>query len=90
MNIFDPGHSQKYKEKMEVARKVNAERDQADRKAGVAAPSDTTDAAFLRNAISAIVAGVEVADWNCVCEGLDMLQQAELKIRKRSAGKQGS
>lgn len=81
MNIFDPGNSPKYKQMMATARKVNAERDLTDREAGMGAPADGDEAASLRDAISAIVAGVETEDWRCVCEGLDMLQRAELRIR---------
>lgn len=81
MNIFDPGQSTKYKALMATARKVNGERDQIDRKHGELAPKDGENAEYLRNAISAIVAGIETADWNCVCEGLDMVQQTELRFR---------
>jgi len=84
VNIFDPGNDPKYKEMMRIARKVNAQRDQVDRMKGVVAPPDEADAAFLRTAISAIVSGIETTHWGCVCEGLDMLQQAELRIRERT------
>jgi hypothetical protein len=87
MTVFDPGNSAKYKEMMEKARKVNAERDKVDRSAGASAPTD--DAGSLRDAISAIAAGIDTADWAAVCEGLDLLQRAELRIRERTATRKG-
>jgi len=89
VNIFDPGNAPNYKEMMGIARKANAQRDQVDRMKGVMAPPDEADAAFLRTAISAIVTGIETAQWSCVCEGLDMLQQAELRIRERTTTTRG-
>ena len=83
MKIFDPHNNGKdYIESMELARKTNSSRDRIDHAAGFAAPIDTSSMSlFLRNAITAIVVGVEIKDWSCVCEGLDMLQQAELRAR---------
>jgi hypothetical protein len=83
MKIYDPhSNGECYIKSMELARKTNAIRDEVDRSAGFAAPGDTPSMSlFLRNAIMAIVVGVETKDWPCVCEGLDMLQQAELKVR---------
>ena len=82
--IFEP-YSDNLRAKcmMIAARKVNASRDSMDREAGFGAPNDGHFDGWLRNAISAIAAGLVGKDWTCVCEGLDMLQQAELHFRKQ-------
>lgn len=84
-NIFDPGHSDSYQKVMKKARRTNKQRDRTDKANGFASPGDGTLDQFLRNAISAIVCGLEMAEWSCVAEGLDMLQQAELRSRQQKA-----
>lgn len=86
MTIFDPGSSEKYKRMMATARKVNAERDAVDRENH--SPTADDEAALLRDAISAIAAGIETADSACVCEGLDMVQRVELRLRGKKTGAQ--
>ena len=69
------------------ARKTNRERDKIDHEQDGAAPGDNDVASLLRCAISALGSGLVTRDivpedsWKCVAEGLDMLQQAELRAR---------
>lgn len=83
--IYDCGAGHpRYERLMNRARKVNKSRDCDDHKTGFAAPSDCDLPSHLRNAISAITAGLQGGDWNCIAEGLDMLQLAELRSRSGS------
>lgn len=81
MNVFHCSENPEYLALIRKAEQTNRERDAIDRKAGFASPLDTNCSACLRVVISAITAGINMRDWDCVAEGLDMLQHAELKIR---------
>ena len=80
--IFNPGVGARYEKLMAKARTVNLERNDMDRVNGFASPGAGPLDLYLRNCISAITAGLSTGDWPCVAEGLDMLQQAELKVRR--------
>ncbi len=67
-------NEQKYKVLMAKARKVNKERDAIDRASGFAAPPDTPVGALIATAMTAIESGIRQGDWDCVAEGLAMLQ----------------
>lgn len=77
-----------YAELVGRARRVNEERDVMDRNAGMAAPGDCPVSAQLRTAIQAIVSGIETSGvprelaWDCIAEGLVILQDAELRVRE--------
>lgn len=70
------------------ARERNAERDGFDRSTGFAAPPDCGIDGLLRTAVSAICSGIATrkrtpeSSWECVAEGLAMLQDAELLLRR--------
>lgn len=63
------------------ARKTNAVRDRIDREKGNGAPADYDVATQLRTVLSALQAGINTQDWNCVAEGYVMLEHAEAAIR---------
>lgn len=79
--VFEQVHSEHGKRLMKKARVTNRKRDAADRRAGFAAPGDVTTDGWLRNAITAISCGIDGKDWTAVAEGLDMLQNAEVRVR---------
>jgi hypothetical protein len=79
---FSPGASKRYRRLLAKARQTNARRDADDREGGKAgAPGDCPLDLHLRTAISALAAGMDAGDWDCVAEGLAMLQDAELRAR---------
>lgn len=59
---------------MAKARATNASRDAAERSFGWAAPPDISPEMHLATAASAIECGIRVKDWECVAEGLAMIQ----------------
>jgi hypothetical protein len=67
---------------VEKARETNARRSVLERAAGFAAPEQGPDDALLRTAMTAFHAGLEIADWDCVAEGYDML----CALHKRMTG----
>jgi hypothetical protein len=79
--IFEPGDGAQYLALMKKARKTNAQRDRIDDGAGFLKPNEGAVDLQLRNAIAAIGCGLQISDWDCVAEGLDILQRTELQIR---------
>jgi hypothetical protein len=79
--FYEPIHGDTYDRLMKKARRTNQERDWSERKSGWTAPGDGDLAEHLRDAICAIAAGLNSGDWPAVAEGLDMLQQAEVRAR---------
>jgi len=71
-----------YEELIAKAKATNLERDIIDRQSGYTAPSDRGLIPHLEVVSAAIEAGIRMDDWNCVAEGLVMLQDA---IPSRSA-----
>lgn len=76
---------------VEKARKHNDDFDRTDREHGGAAPIDCEFGEFLRVAISAVAAGLELLakgkinnGTDCVAEGFCMIQDAELMVRKHT------
>jgi hypothetical protein len=55
------------------AAQTNLQRDAMERQVGFAAASDCDDALLVRTAITALHAGLETEDWDCVAEAADML-----------------
>jgi hypothetical protein len=62
---------------VEKARKVNAGRDRMDSCPPSHCPLDVE----LRTVISALSCGISTHDWDCIAEGLAMIQDAEMKVR---------
>jgi len=66
--VYSPGRGERYTTLMKKAIRTNQYRD-------------------IRTAISAIACGIEIYEtepgdsWDCVAEGLEMIQQAERRIR---------
>lgn len=63
------------------AERTNADRDLLDEEAGTPSPSDCTIDLHLRTVITALATGIDTHDWDCVAEGLEMLVQAERRVR---------
>ena len=85
--IFESGGGPQYQALILRARIVNAERDEEERAVGFAAPcSDLRSlegiSSAMRTAISAIVCGIDLDDWNAAAEGLAILQDVEVSIRE--------
>lgn len=79
--IYEPAvQSAAYKRLMDKARRTNRERDSLDRQNRGVAPVDMPLSMQLRTAIGALACGVSMQDWDCVAEGLDILQHAELQV----------
>lgn len=83
-DFFDVGQSATYEWLMAKARATNRERDKIDEANSGSVPLDEPLDQILRVVISAITAGIDTQSWHCVAEGLDMLQQAEVRARKES------
>lgn len=70
------------------ARRRNVTRDFQDNSVGHAAPGDSGIPGHLRTAISAIVSGLSTCrgidqdSANCIAEGIVMIQEVELELRK--------
>lgn len=78
---FLPSDSPNVIRMVRKARRVNSSRDRIDRRSGHAAPSDCPLDLQLRTVISALVSGLEGDDWDCVAEGIAMLQDTECSLR---------
>ena len=93
--LYEPIRGAVYDALMARARKTNRKRDEIDHKAGFGAPGDNDLASMLRDAITAISCGLnnphwkDGRAWTCVAEGLDMLQQAEVRARIIPAAARG-
>lgn len=61
------------RELLENAERTNKERDQIERDAGLAALSDCPPDMVTRTAITALCAGIQMRDWDCVAEATCML-----------------
>jgi hypothetical protein len=89
--VLQHDHSQTFANNLDLAEqqaaavgfrlKHNAKMDEVDRSAGSAAPADCTLDLQLRIVISAVVAGITGQDWDCVAQGLAILQDVELSVR---------
>jgi hypothetical protein len=66
---------EKAKKLVAKAERTNKERDEMEREAGLGTPTSGDDAALLRTAMCALVAGMEMSDLDCVAEGYVMLRQ---------------
>ena len=86
-DLFEPTGDARCKALLALARETNARRDRDERRAGFAAPPDATLDLHLRNAISAVIAGIEGRDWDCVAEGLAMVQDCESRARTHAPAK---
>lgn len=71
----------RFDELVALARKTNAYRDETERKAGFTSPAQCLLSHQLRTVMSALEAGMNTEDWNCVAEGYVMLEHAELVLR---------
>jgi hypothetical protein len=60
---------------MAKARRVNVQRDEIDRKAGFASPSQCPLDVEVRTVLCALEAGMNRDDWSCVAEAYDMLEK---------------
>lgn len=92
-DIFSSGSNDLTKKLLEKARKHNDNFDAIDREHDYPTPSECEFDSFLRTAISAICAGLDLLAANdldggkdCIAEGLCMVQDAELMARKRIRG----
>jgi len=73
--------SKKSEAKLNRARKINRGRDALDRKSGAAAPGDCPLEAHLRTILEALKVGFDAQNWDCVAEGIAMLEDAEVRAR---------
>lgn len=73
--------SKRYNRLMKRARKLNVQRDKLEKAAGFSIPEDGLLSAGLRDAMSAIEAGIVMSDWNCVAEGQAILEVIEKRAR---------
>lgn len=77
--------NERFEALVSTARRTNAERDNADRAAGFAAPVDGGDLSMqLRTVLCALECGIEIEDWDSVAEGYAMLERLE-RITRQSA-----
>ena len=74
----------KYSNIMQKARETNIKRDMIDRKNGFVIPKDTKLDDYVRNVMCAIQCGISTNDWNCIAEAQAMLEDIELKLRKKN------
>jgi hypothetical protein len=77
---------QEYKRMLYKARKKDAEMAQIEHEAGWAAPKACDLATHLRTAISALECAVKVKDWQTVCEGVILIEQAVAQLREQFPG----
>lgn len=68
------------RERIDNARKTNDRRDRLDRKVGFADPGLCPEDLMLRTIMSAIWAGLESDDWDCVAEGYEMAVDLHLRM----------
>jgi hypothetical protein len=82
MERYEPSYGKRAKGLLRKARNVNRSRDAIERNHGHAAPGDCPLGVHLRTILEALMAGLEMQDWNCVAEGVAMLQDAEFAVRQ--------
>jgi hypothetical protein len=82
-SVYQPTDDRKTLRYIEKARKTNRQRDAIERVHGHAAPADCPLDVELRTVIDALIAGIGRQDWDCVAEGVAMLQDTELKARRK-------
>lgn len=62
-----------FEQRMAKARATNAQRDATERRVGFANPQHCDTATWAATIEAAIEAGIKMSDWDCVAEGLAML-----------------
>ena len=77
----------KWERRLRKARRTNEQRDAIDRTYGFAPPAECGLKAYLDTAIEAINSGGILEDWDCVAEGLAMLQDISNRLKELSDGK---
>jgi predicted RNA-binding protein associated with RNAse of E/G family len=82
MNVCQPTSDRKTIRYVEKARKTNQQRDATERASGNAAPSDCPLDVELRTVLTALFVGLEQQNWSIIAEGIAMLQDTELKVRR--------
>lgn len=69
------------RERIDKARKTNNRRDEAERGVGWTPPGDCAPDFLLRTIMSAIDAGLQSEDWDCVAEAYEMAIDLHLKMK---------
>lgn len=84
--LFLPTNGKRSEALLRKATKKNAEFDAIDAAHGNPTPAECGPVEQLRTAITAILAGMETEDWDCVAEGVLFVAEAELALRSTSQG----
>lgn len=83
MEIYHPVKDDaNYEALMEKARATVKMMDKTDKKGGFATHLEVPLDTGLRTVIAAVGGGIAMQNWDCVAEGLVMLQEIGLKVRR--------
>jgi len=80
MTRYEPTSNATTIELLAKARRTNAQRTEIDHRHGAASPEDFTPAGHLRDAIMALITGLQINDKNCLAEGICMLQDLHSRL----------